>query len=245
MDDVPASIPSTLRAVVLDVDGTLYDQRKLRRAMLAALMKAHALRPLRGWKTASVLSAYRRAQEDLRHDPGAAAVDQLEIACAKTGSTPEFARACVELWMESAPLAFLPRCIHLGLREFLEACRKRGVRLAALSDYPAEAKLQALGIAPAFELTLSAQSAEIARFKPHPRGIQVTLRRLGVSPDQALYVGDRPDVDAAAALAAGVACVIVGRRAPAATGYHGVSGYAELTSHLFCESTPTDRRVRL
>jgi FMN phosphatase YigB (HAD superfamily) len=243
MNDVPASIRSTPRAVVLDVDGTLYDQRKLRRAMLAALVRAHALRPVRGWKTASVLSAYRRAQEDLRSKSGSAAA-QLEIACAKTGSSPEFARACVEQWMESAPLAFLPRCIQPGLREFLDVCRTRGVRLAALSDYPAEAKLEALGIAPAFELALSAQSAEIARFKPDPRGIQVTLRRLEVSPDQALYVGDRPEVDAPAAFAAGVACVIIGRPARPAAAYHGVSGYAELTSHLFRELTPTDRQVR-
>lgn len=225
---------ATLRAVVFDVDGTLYDQRRLRWAMLGALVKAHALRPAHGWKTAAVLSAYRRAQEDLRHAAESTAAAQIEIACAKTGSTPEFARACVERWMESAPLAFLPRYVQPGLPAFLEACRRRGLRLAALSDYPAEAKLRAMGIDAAFELALCAQSPDIGRFKPDPRGIHVTLERLGVPANQALYVGDRPDVDAAAASAAGIACVIVGRREAAADrGYHPVAGYRELEARLF------------
>jgi FMN phosphatase YigB (HAD superfamily) len=68
----------------------------------------------------------------------------------------------------------------------------------------------------------------------------VTLRRLGVHPDQTLYVGDRHDVDAPAARAAGVQCIIVGRqRNPnraAAEGWITVSDYSELHKLLFSDS---------
>ena len=219
---------------MFDVDGTLYDQRALRWKMLLTLVRAHALRPGEGWRTANVLKAYRRAQEDLRHSPHAnPAARQAEIACAKTGSTPAFVQQCVERWMETAPLAFLPGCIRPGLSGFLDACLARGLRLAALSDYPAQDKLEALGIASAFELALCAQSPEIGRFKPDPRGLLVTLDRLGIAPEEAMYVGDRPDVDAAAAAAAGVVCAIVTRRTAGGGGFWTVRGYDELAARLF------------
>ncbi len=66
----------------------------------------------------------------------------------------------------------------------------------------------AMGIRPYFDAVVSAQDSEVRRFKPHPRGLEVTLARLGVEPGQACYIGDRPEVDAAAARAAGLECVI-------------------------------------
>jgi hypothetical protein len=60
------------------------------------------------------------------------------------------------------------------------------------------------------------------------------LRRLGASPGQALYVGDRHDVDAPVARAVGVPCVIVGRRGePNADGWIPVNDYTDLHAMLF------------
>ena len=223
-----------IRAIIFDVDGTLYDQRPLRWKMLRRLVGAHVARPVTGWRTAAVLRAYRRAQEDLRHQPrGNPAAKQAEIASAQTGASPEFVRQCVTRWMETEPLPFLPACRYPGLVGFLKTCRLRGLRLAALSDYPAEAKLRVLGIADAFDLTLCAQSPEIGRFKPDPRGLQVALDRLSVTPEQAIYIGDREEVDAAAASAAGVACVIISRRTRVASGSFSIArGYDELHARL-------------
>src|SRR4051794_4425192 len=109
MRDAGLRIGEGLRAIVFDVDGTLYDQGRLRRAMLRTLVQAHLLRPVTGWRTAAVLRAYRRAQEELRHQPGGdVGEQQLAIACTSTGSSRAFVQSCVQTWMESAPLAFLP-----------------------------------------------------------------------------------------------------------------------------------------
>jgi HAD superfamily hydrolase (TIGR01509 family) len=155
---------------------------------------------------------------------------QIKLACERARVEESFLMACVQRWMEQAPLPLLSRYIQPGLIEFLEACRARGLRLGVFSNYPAEAKLRALGIADYFDVALCAQAAEIGVFKPHPRGLQVTLARLGAKADESLYVGDRAEVDATAAAAAGIPCAILTRpRGQHAYNSHiEVGGYAPL-----------------
>jgi FMN phosphatase YigB (HAD superfamily) len=228
-------VPRTsLKAIVFDVDGTLYRQGPLRRAMLRRLIAGHASRPLRGWRTLKVLRAYRQAQEHLRVRPaGDVATAQIAITCERTELGQSFVVECVERWMEHEPLALLPRCLQPGLIEFLRACKDRGLRLAALSDYPVEAKLRAMGVADFFDVALSAQAAEIGVFKPNPVGLQVTLERLGASAAESLYIGDRVEVDAVAAEAAGIACAILTRETKGAGPYLRVTDYRQLHDVLF------------
>jgi putative hydrolase of the HAD superfamily len=141
----------------------------------------------------------------------------------------------VERWMEREPLAILKRHLQPGLVEFLDICRSRGLRLATLSDYPGNDKLRALGIAHYFDVSLCAQAKEIGVFKPNPKGLRVALECLGASPREALYVGDRPEVDASAADAAGMPCVIVTRSRSASpnSSYMQAGSYFELIGLLF------------
>ncbi len=232
--------PEGLKVVVFDVDGTLYRQAPLRRAMLLRLLGSYAMRPIEGWRAVRALSAYRQAQEALRDEASTDVAEaQLARACARTSLDRAVVKECVERWMEREPLPMLGRFRRAGLVEFLTACRGRGWRLAALSDYPAADKLQALGIAEFFDLVLCAQSLEIGVFKPNPRGLQVTLRSLGVSPDECLYVGDRAEVDAAAAHAAGVPSVIVSSSPGKPADRHTtVAGYPQLQALLFAGGEP-------
>lgn len=200
-----------VKAIVFDVDGTLYHQAPLRRAMALRLARAHALRPLRGWRTMRIISAYRHAQESMRDDAivGDLHQAQIDAAATRTGASADDVAQCVARWMEDEPLQFVGRYVRTGLAELLDNLRRRGVLLAVLSDYPADAKLTAMGLAGRFDAVLCAQDPEIGVFKPDPHGILVALERLGVSPEDAMYIGDRVDVDAVAAHAAGVACVIL------------------------------------
>jgi FMN phosphatase YigB (HAD superfamily) len=225
-----------VKAIVFDVDGTLYRQGPLRRAMAIRLVSAHLGCPGVAWRTFSALRAFRQAQEHLRDDTsGDVAAAQLRVACERSGLDRASVAACVERWMEREPLPLLARFVQPGLVEFLEACRARGVRLATLSDYPADAKLHALGVSRYFDLNLCAQAREIGVFKPNPRGLQVVLDRLGAAAGDAVYVGDRADVDAAAAHAAGVPCAILrGRTPPAMTDpYFAAASYFHLRDSLF------------
>jgi HAD superfamily hydrolase (TIGR01549 family) len=208
--------PSTpLRAIVFDVDGTLYHAARMRRMMLMRLARAYALRPREGWKVARILGSYRRAQETLRVGPDQPTdleARQQELAMAATGADRVTVGAYVERWMRSEPDAVLVRCMDKGLPEFLEFSSRRSIRLAVLSDYPAESKLVAMGIRPYFDTVVTAQDGDVRRFKPDPRGLEVALDRLGVGKEEALYVGDRPEVDGVAAQRASVPFVLIGRR---------------------------------
>jgi putative hydrolase of the HAD superfamily len=215
--------PKHIEAVIFDVDGTLYRQDSLRRAMAMRLIRAHALRPLTGWRAMKVIGAYRRAQEKLREQPEDAAADlaeaQIRYACEQTGLDRGAVSTCVERWMDREPLPLLASRIQPGLVEFLDTCRSRHLRMGVLSDYPAHDKLVALGIADYFDVVVSAQSREVGVFKPHPRGLLVIAERLGVRPSACLYVGDRVGVDDAAARAAGMPYFIVSN----ASGYSTLS----------------------
>jgi HAD superfamily hydrolase (TIGR01509 family) len=249
----PLFDPTNLKAIIFDLDGTLYRQDPLRQAMLFRLLRAFATRPLSGLQTFRVLGAYRRAQEHLRDSATSSrphadlAEAQIRLACERTKADPSFVVACVARWMEHEPLALLPRYIQPGLVEFLRACRAHGLRLGVLSDYPAEAKLQALGLDGLFDVVLAAQSPHVGVFKPHPRGLLVAAELLGCSPVECVYVGDRTEVDGPAALAAGMPAYIVTQR-PDERGprsWMQVTGYAQLHERLLTPSVSQPTVARL
>ena len=237
-----------LAAVIFDVDGTLYNQTPLRRTMAIRLLRSLARQPATGARTLRVLRAYRQAQEALRHssvDDVAAA--QIRIAAERTGAHEELVASCVRRWMEEEPLFVLSRCVYPGARELLQTCRTRGLRLAALSDYPADEKLRAMDMTGLFDVVLSAQAPEVDAFKPNPRGLLVALERLGVNAAACLYVGDRADVDGAAAAAAGVRCAILtSRRSSESRAFVTVTNYSELADLVDdLVSTVTDNPPRI
>ncbi len=221
-------------AVVFDLDGTLYPHHALRR-MMAFRLIAHAIRhPVDAATTLRALRAYRQAQERLREskrnsEPDAEAEApvgrerlsdaQMRLASERSGLALHVLAPIVARWMEREPLQFLERLVDPSLRELLSSAKTRGLRLAVLSDYPAAAKLDAMKLSGFFDVVVSAQDAAVNRFKPHPAGLLETLRRLDVPPSQALYVGDRPDVDAVAAAAAGVRFVLIEARPTRPTRY--------------------------
>jgi FMN phosphatase YigB (HAD superfamily) len=238
MFDIDAS---GVRALVFDLDGTLYDQRAVRQQMLRRLLGAALRSPRQGYRTLRLLSAYRRAQETVRHDAtvtGPHAREQVARACAATGATAEDVRACVERWMNTEPLGLLAGCMYPGLPSLLRRARFAGVRLGVVSDYAAERKLEALGLADCFDAVVCADDPDVGRFKPDPRGLDVALQRLGVPPHEALYIGDRVEVDGVAAARAGVRFVLIDPAAKHRPGYAGarVCDFVEMSDLLFHET---------
>jgi hypothetical protein len=105
----------------MDVDGTMYDPQALRRRMLPSLCMA-------GWRTLRIIRAYRRALESLRDAATVGNLEdaQMEVACRETGYDGAVVRACVQRWMEEAPLKYLPLCVYPGLRNCWRMLGGRG-----------------------------------------------------------------------------------------------------------------------
>ena len=240
---VPPQRPiAALRAVIFDVDGTLYRQAPLRRRLALALVRAYVTSPAEGLAVARSLAAYRWAQEQLRTSPHRHAdlgAEQIARAAARAGRDPVWLRELVTRWLERAPLALLSGAAWPDAVNCLRFLRAAGLRLAIVSDYPADAKLRALGIDSLFDVIVSAHDRAVGRFKPSDAGINLALRRLGVTPPEAAYVGDRPEIDAPAAAAAGVECFIIGARSrrKERTTYRAVRDYTALAAALLARQS--------
>jgi HAD superfamily hydrolase (TIGR01509 family) len=204
-----------ITALIFDVDGTLYPHAGIRRAMMTRLAGAACTNPARGLRAIRVLRAYRRAQEQLRGQPlnGPRLEDeQIRVAAAWSGVAQSEVRVIAKHWMEDRPLDLLGAHVRPGAAGFLAKARQQGYRLGVFSDYPARTKLLAMGLDGYFDAILCAQDPDIQRFKPDPAGLLATAARLYASANECVYIGDRPEVDAAAAKHAGMHCVILGQR---------------------------------
>jgi len=197
----------SFRLAVFDVDGTLYDQRRLRLTM-AAQLGLHCARAL-NLRTAHVLKRYRRRREHLAE---AETVDfervlEDELAAIHGGGGGPL-RALVTDWMEVRPLPYLAAARRPGVVDLFDRLRRSGKIIGVLSDYPARDKLAALGLDA--DVVVSATDAEVNVMKPHPAGLQRVMALAGVSPDETVMIGDRAERDGEAGRRAGVRTLVLG-----------------------------------
>lgn len=125
---------------------------------------------------------------------------------------------------ESYSRLFLSRdCLYPGVAETLEMMQEAGWRLAVVTNKPerfAQPLLDAFLPKIQFGCAIGGDSG-LPR-KPSPAQLQEALRRLGVSPDEAVMVGDSI-ADAEASRSANVAAMVA-----ATYGYHGRTGIDRL-----------------
>lgn len=198
-----------VRLVVFDMDGTLYDQPPLRRTMAWELGQ-DCLRQ-RSLRAATTLRRYRRVREELGAQAGTGAdgdfmARQYALTAQSCGCSEDEVRALVEEWMERRPLPHLPRFRARGVDRLFRAIRSSGRLLAVWSDYPVEAKLQALELDADFVIWSGEDG--VGRLKPDPSGLGALMDRAGVGPRHTLVIGDRVDRDGAAAHAIGAPALI-------------------------------------
>ena len=227
-----------VRAVVFDVDGTLYDQRKMRLRMagelaLRCLVHPAALTEIR------ILKTFRRLREELAEQETAGIGRlQYEGTARRLRLPPARVEAAVEEWMFERPLRHLAACRHARVSRLFSALRDRGRRIGIWSDYPARAKLEAMGLTA--DSVVSAIDPEVNRMKPHPAGLARTLELLSVSPQEALMIGDRDERDGEAARRLGCPYLLLVRQPSTAVEF---ADFTALLSSL-PETTPASASWR-
>jgi FMN phosphatase YigB (HAD superfamily) len=191
--------------VVFDVDGTLYRQRPLRLKMARDILLHTLLK--RDLNVVAVLARYRRIRERLG-DEEAIDFERALIAqtAAATANSPDQVRAIVSEWVERRPLKYLAACRYPGLPQLFAGLRRSGKSIGILSDYPAEAKLEALGLTANY--VAFAGDEGIGVLKPHPRGLESLIATAVVKPQQTLLIGDRADRDGIVARRVGAQALI-------------------------------------
>ena len=192
----------TIKAILFDLDGTLYDQTVMRQKMVKDLACFFLKAPIRGAQTLFVLYHFRKIREKMRTRPGENRnlnTLQYRLTAEKTGCQEGRVREIVVQWIHQHPLTHLIHCRYTGIQKVLATCVEKKLKIGILSDYPARDKITALDLASYFELYLSSTDPEINAFKPDPAGILTACKIWCIEPNQLVYVGDRMDTDGVAA----------------------------------------------
>ena len=200
-----------IRAGPFDVDGTLYSQTRLRARVASMLVRMALSTPVATLEAIRVLRTFRRMREELRGHDGPELLETLQyfVVAERLGIHAQYVRTIVEDWMMRRPLPLVASAIQPDLRRALQVLCARGIRIGALSDYPVVDKLRALDVDAYFDVRLCTTDPAINAFKPSPKGFLRACELWGLAPQEVLYVGDRPDIDAVGAASAGLRCAII------------------------------------
>lgn len=195
-----------IRAILFDVDGTLYCQKAMRRQMMSELLWFSLASPVQGASTLYVLYWFRKIREDLRiqrRDNGSIEELQYKITSEQTGMNEKKIRDIVFEWIYKKPLNHIRKFKYIGMVDFLETCLHNGIKIGVLSDYPAREKIKALGLDSYITIYLCSTDKEINAFKPSPAGITMACQMWELPSESIVYVGDRIETDGLAAEKAG------------------------------------------
>ena len=204
-----------IRAAVFDMDGTILDTAlDLALAMNYALERTGHRHDFTKEDAcfffgSGVLVAIRRA---LAMEAGADHAALLPIGTDKEAPVSEALAAEVERIRQVYMPYYQTHCAHTGpfpgIAEVLRALRAQGVRTAVVSNKP-DAATRALAedqFPGLFDLAVG-ERPEVRR-KPAPDMTLAALREMGVSPEEAVYIGDT-EIDLQTAANSGLPCVAV------------------------------------
>lgn len=182
-----------ISCVIFDLDGTLYDQKKMRQKMFIKLFCYYLFCPAK-WKDLVILWVFRKNREKMRLEPVGNLTETQYSQVSQALNVP-YGRVeeLVEKWILTEPLEYLKECRFAGVKEFFQNLRAHGKLIGIFSEYPVADKLMALELFA--DVCVSATDREVDRFKPDTKGLKLVLKKLGKLPTECLYIGDREELD--------------------------------------------------
>ncbi|MEI6876563.1 MAG: HAD family hydrolase [Spirochaetota bacterium] len=203
-----------IRAVAFDIDGTLYPNwglylmnfgfglkhyRRLKAfAKVRYELHRRAVDPVERLARPTDLAGFRALQARLLSE---------QLGCTET----EAASWAEEIMYGELEAAFDRVRPFPGVEPALKRFAAAGLRLAALSDFPAPRKLETIGLRDYFEVAMS--SEETGSLKPAPDPFLRVAERLGLEPSEIFYVGNSLRLDIAGAKKAGMGAALRGSAA--------------------------------
>ena len=190
----------SIRVVSWDVDGTLYNIRRMKEQGVAILL-ASIFRGefVSGCREIRALFRFRDRMREIRQAGGDYSVK------------PDPHLRC--LLLEYSSRWWAPATARVGLlkgvSEMIAALSERGIRQVVLSDYHSDAKLRVLGVHDAFEKVYAAE--KIGYLKPSRAVFQHVFDDLGIEPHELVHIGDREDTDGIGARGSGATGLIIGQ----------------------------------
>ena len=194
-----------IKAIAFDIDGTLYPkwQMDIRLAAASLLHLPFALRY-------NGMRRRIRREDGLDERPIGSLEELRRRECGILYGTDDRLQDFIakETRVFRKPWEVLFRSIkpYPGMKDFREEALGK-YRLAVRSDFPVGVKLKALGVEDFFEYIASAE--DYGHLKPSPVPFRAMLSKLGLAPEEVLYVGDSESKDIAGAHNAGLKSALI------------------------------------
>ena len=206
------------KLIACDLDGTLYDQVKLRMIMATRLTR-HYLRHPFSIKELFIIKYFRDIREkweeiSINLPKGYETLSledaQYKYVADKYGCERENVKSIITKWMFDNPLDAIALAKDDRLLKCLDALRSKGIKVVILSDYPIEDKINALKFTA--DGHYSALDANINELKPSPKGLCVIMKDYDLMPQEIVMIGDRDSKDGECARRAGTDYIIIDRK---------------------------------
>jgi HAD superfamily hydrolase (TIGR01549 family) len=186
-----------IRAVIFDLDGTLYAMTPIFKPLLTLFSGPHFL-----W-----VPKYMKVRDQFRGKEMGSGQNLKSAICSLFEEKSSSRNG--EEWIEKKFYpAFIKTLLFLRNRTeintLLKELKSKNIKLAVLSDFGrVEERLNALKIdASLFDIIESTE--DFGAFKPSPRPFLEICSKLDTKPSETLLVGDRTDTDEAGAKASGL-----------------------------------------
>ncbi len=195
------------KVIIFDVDGTLYNQSKLRKKMAFKLLAYYILRPWR-YRDLLIIKTFREEREkragqsykNLQEEQFKWCADKLNLSVEKV-------KKVVLKWMFEQPNRYLHSCIYPEITAFFETIREEKIPIAIYSDYPAKEKLNFMKLKADF--FVSSTDDHINALKPLPNGLMAVCKHFNIEANDCLFIGDRHEMDGLCAENAGMPYYII------------------------------------
>ena len=196
--------PDNLKMVIFDIDGTLYNQKTMRRFMALELALYYIFRP---WKIGDVkvLMHFRKEREKNALIPELnteIAENQYKWCQSKVKRPLHEIKEIVNLWMHKRPLKHILKCTYKHVAEYVQQLNNAGIITCAYSDFDGDAKLKAMNLN--VQHCYSSEQPEINTLKPSANGINYIAAQHQIAKSEILFIGDRDELDGKCAANAGV-----------------------------------------
>ncbi|WP_421943921.1 HAD family hydrolase [Pedobacter sp.] len=204
-------VPENIKLVIFDVDGTLYDQSKLRNKMIVALVGYYLLRP---WKYYELLIIYhfRKEREKKAGFTGENLYNEQFMWCASKVNLPvEKVKAVIDKWIFQFPNKYLKNCMYPGVKEIFNVLKANQIALAIYSDYDSKEKMASMGIEA--QLLVSSTDSTINSMKPLPKALNYIAERFNINDkNNCIFIGDREELDGECAKNADIPFLLINKK---------------------------------
>lgn len=179
------------KIIITDMDGTLYNQTKLRLKMGFVLANYYTFHILRIRELIGILLFRRyREKDDYKH----MTISELSDVVSKKLKLKCDFEKCIRYWIEIKPLKFINRYAYTDIITYLN---NSASDVYIYSDYPAKEKAIALGLN--YKDIFYPDNVNIKSLKPNSDAMLYIINRINEPIENICYIGDRYDKDGASA----------------------------------------------